>query len=177
MVFDRSTTIKDVTLEVFVEDANWDKALQDHTLLAETAIRAACTQKICAKTSLECNLILANDSYVQKLNREFRGKDKPTNVLSFPTPQNSLTLDETSIGDIFLALETIQKEALSEEKQFAHHFQHLVIHGFLHLLGYDHENESDAKIMEDLEIKTLATLGIHNPYLESDNSRGTSING
>ena len=96
---------------------------------------------------------------IQNLNHQFRGKDKPTNVLAFPSDD-----EEDYIGDIIIALETIQREAQEQDKSFADHFTHLVIHGCLHLLGYDHEQKNEAEEMENKEIELLKKLNIANPY-------------
>ena len=112
------------------------------------------------KTIFEIAVVLADDAFVKDLNSQYRGKNKPTNVLSFPaSPQT------TELGDIVLALETIEKEAKEQEKTFRNHTIHLLTHGFLHLLGYDHMDEKQAGIMEKIEIKALKKLGVSNPYL------------
>ncbi len=105
----------------------------------------------------ELSIVLTDDAHIQALNRDYRNKDKPTNVLSFP--QDGLLL-----GDIILALETVQREATDKGVSFGDHAAHLLIHGYLHLLGYDHQNDKDALQMEALEIKALASLNIDNPY-------------
>jgi probable rRNA maturation factor len=107
----------------------------------------------------EFSLLLTNDTHIQQLNKDFRGQDNPTNVLSFP--------DDTGnyLGDIAIALETIVREAKEQEKDFYHHFIHMLIHGLLHLQGYDHETDIEAEEMEALEIKILADMGIENPYI------------
>ena len=112
---------------------------------------------------------LTDDAAIQILNRDYRHKDKATNVLSFPM-WNSLNeipsdIDETPLGDIIIAFETISREAKDQNKTLADHFSHMLVHGFLHLLGYDHIDDSDATIMESLEIKILKKLAIANPYL------------
>lgn len=104
-------------------------------------------------------LVLADDAFVQPLNATYRGKDRPTNVLSF----NSDAEDE--LGDLIFALETIRQEAEEQDKPFDHHLKHLILHGSLHLLGYDHETEVEAEEMEALEVKILAEFGLSNPYL------------
>ncbi|MEQ1704976.1 MAG: rRNA maturation RNase YbeY [Rickettsiales bacterium] len=119
------------------------------------------------KSVFEIAVVLADDAFVKELNSQYRGKNKPTNVLSFPasspaTDDRQLTTD---LGDIVLALETIENEAREQEKTFRNHAFHLLIHGFLHLLGYDHIHGKQAEIMEKLEIKILKKLGISNPYL------------
>ncbi|EKE10286.1 MAG: hypothetical protein ACD_16C00056G0005 [uncultured bacterium] len=109
----------------------------------------------------EVSLVLTSDTEVQSLNKTYRHKDKPTNVLSFPSEQK----DE--VGDIVLAYETVMKEADELGISPLHHTLHLIVHGFLHLLGYDHENKVDAEKMETLEIEILKALNIRNPYEDS----------
>lgn len=108
----------------------------------------------------ELSVVLSNNAQVKVLNRDYRGKNKPTNVLSFP-----IAPPAPMLGDIVLAYETIEKEAAEKGAAFEAHMMHLLIHGFLHLQGYDHENERDADVMEALEIKALNTLNVGNPYV------------
>ena len=103
-------------------------------------------------------VLLTDDVRVRTLNREFRGKDKPTNVLSFPGAEPPY------LGDIAIAYQTVVKEARAQAKSFAAHAAHLTVHGILHLLDYDHEGDAAAKIMETLEIQILAKLGMSDPY-------------
>jgi probable rRNA maturation factor len=163
-------------VDVFVEEDQWIKTLPLCEDLCSKAIKASFEYKDLIKESFHVNIILANNEYLQKLNREFRGQNKPTNVLSFPSETDYTDDDENMLGDIFLAIETIKEEASFDSKSFEDHLQHLVIHGFLHLLSYDHEIDSDAKIMEDLEIKILESMGIKNPYLEIHDKEGLSLN-
>jgi probable rRNA maturation factor len=109
---------------------------------------------------------LTSDDVVRRLNKTYRGKDAPTNVLSFPTPiLLEPHLDGVRLlGDVVLALETVQREAAEQGIPPLFHLQHLVVHGVLHLLGYDHETEADALVMESLETKILARVGIPDPY-------------
>lgn len=107
----------------------------------------------------EFSVLLTNDTHIQALNRDFRNQDKPTNVLSFPDGEDDY------LGDIAIALETMVKEAKEQDKDFYHHFIHMVIHGLLHLKGYDHEDNKEAEEMESLEIKILADMSIKNPYI------------
>ena len=107
----------------------------------------------------ECVVRLVGENESQQLNAEFRNKDKPTNVLSF-------TYDdlENYIGDIVICLPVVEREALEQNKPFSHHLQHMIVHGILHLLGYDHEQDDEAEQMEALEQAILAQFGIDNPY-------------
>lgn len=107
----------------------------------------------------ELSVLLTDDAHIRALNRDYRGKDKATNVLSFPVPPPAPLL-----GDIVLAYETVQKEAREKKICFEDHLIHLVIHGWLHLQGFDHQNEAEAHEMESLEILALSRLGIDNPY-------------
>lgn len=118
----------------------------------------------------EVSIFLTNDAYMQTLNRDYREKDAPTNVLSFP--QYSLhdikMLCESGkrllLGDVVLSIETLQREALAQDKRVMNHIIHLYIHSMLHLLGFDHEHDQEAQEMEAMEIQFLQTLGIQNPY-------------
>jgi probable rRNA maturation factor len=112
-------------------------------------------------------ILLTNDAEVKTLNRDYRGKNKPTNVLSFPDGSEEMGAHGKTVkhlGDIALAYETIAREAAEQGKALKHHLTHLTIHGILHLMGYDHEAEAEANAMETLEIAILARMGIANPY-------------
>ncbi len=120
---------------------------------------------------LAASVLFSDDEELRNLNREWRGKDKPTNVLSFPMleAEELAELDlegpPVLLGDIALSFDTCAREAAGKSVPLQHHASHLVIHGLLHLAGLDHEtSEADAQVMEDLEIKALAGLGIGNPY-------------
>lgn len=144
--------------------------------LARRAVRAGLSVSpfanlIDKKVSVEVAVKLSDDAEVQSLNANYRGKDKPTNVLSFPMVQPDLLQSlensddgEALLGDIILARETCAAEAAEKDISLHQHATHLIVHGTLHLLGYDHENEADAERMEDLEVKALASLGLPNPY-------------
>jgi probable rRNA maturation factor len=115
----------------------------------------------------ELAIMLTDDEGIRTLNKNWRGIDKPTNVLSFPALQPVGERDDDMprmLGDIAIAYQTTRAEADAERKPFDNHLSHLAVHGFLHLIGYDHEKDSDAEIMEELERKILAQLGIPDPY-------------
>jgi probable rRNA maturation factor len=120
----------------------------------------------------ELAVMLTDDAGIRTLNSNWRGIDKPTNVLSFPALQPSAGggPDDAPrmLGDIAIAYETTRREADDEQKPFDHHLSHLAIHGFLHLMGYDHETDDDAEAMEGLEQEILAQLGIPDPYADRD---------
>lgn len=165
-----------------LESGDWETAVADVERLTEGAARAAfeAAEKpeiLGGDTPVEMSLVLADDALVQTLNRDYRDKDKPTNVLSFALLDDLDDTDESTddvlardegmpilIGDVILAFETVQREALEQGKSFGDHLTHLVIHGVLHLLGYDHQSDPDADRMERLETSILARLGIADPY-------------
>ena len=165
-----------------LESGDWETAVADVERLTEGAARGAfeAAEKpeiLDGDTPVEMSLVLADDALVQTLNRDYRDKDKPTNVLSFALLDDLDDTDESTddvlardegmpilIGDVILAFETVQREALEQGKSFGDHLTHLVIHGVLHLLGYDHQSDPDADRMERLETSILARLGIADPY-------------
>jgi probable rRNA maturation factor len=119
----------------------------------------------------EVSVLLADDATVRRLNADYRGRNRPTNVLSFPMFEDARACaarpspaEAVPLGDIVLAFETVRDEAQTEAKPFPHHVSHLLIHGCLHLLGYDHRSATDAAVMEGLERDVLAQLGIPDPY-------------
>ena len=118
----------------------------------------------------ELAIMLTDDAGIRTLNRNWRGIDKPTNVLSFPALQPRGPREEDDaprmLGDIAIAYETTRKEADEEQKPFDHHLSHLAVHGFLHLIGHDHEKDQEAETMESLEREILSQLGIPDPYAE-----------
>ncbi|MBL4784913.1 MAG: rRNA maturation RNase YbeY [Cohaesibacteraceae bacterium] len=115
---------------------------------------------------LEASFLFTNDTRVQSLNKTYRGQDSPTNVLSFPLDDDAEILGPM-LGDIVLSGETLVREVETLELTFDDHLSHLIIHGFLHLLGYDHIEDDEAEVMESLEIEILAEFGIGNPYSET----------
>lgn len=163
-------------LEVVTDSgADWADRT-DWEALAERAVRAALSQTphgelIDKQVCVEVSIKLSDDAEIQQLNAAYRGKDRPTNVLSFPMIQRDLldSIDNTDdgevlLGDIILARETCVREAAERAIALADHATHLIVHGTLHLLGHDHEQDGEAEVMEALEIRALETLGLPDPY-------------
>ncbi|MES2471861.1 MAG: rRNA maturation RNase YbeY [Pseudomonadota bacterium] len=139
-----------------------DKAWRSHRGLQTRLTQAADAARRSTKLKGGFSILLAGDKRLRALNLDFRGKDKPTNVLSFPSA------DPDYRGDIAIAYGVTKKEAKAAGKSLADHASHLVVHGVLHLAGYDHERPRDAKLMEPLEVKILKRLGIADPYAATD---------
>lgn len=150
-------------IDILMKDEGWTRVLPDCERLIEEALNTTLSTLEASK-SYEISVVLTDDAETQSLNKQWRGKDKPTNVLSFPQDEDTL------LGDIILSLQTIESEAADQSKPLAHHLSHLSVHGLLHLLGFDHENDEEAEEMEGLEIKICAALGIKNPYAGDDKS-------
>ena len=133
--------------------------------VVETSLRHIATQSNC-----EIGIACVDNAESQQLNLEYRGKDKPTNVLSFPSDlpdEMAAILDSFPIGDLVICIPVVLQEALDQQKTPIEHFTHMLVHGTLHLMGYDHEtSEQDAEEMEALEIEILKKLGFDNPYKE-----------
>jgi probable rRNA maturation factor len=156
-----------VDVEIAIECDGWP----DETVLAAMAKSAFSTAMDVLELDEHFNvsLLFTDDAAVKILNRDWRGQDKPTNVLSFPAGDSPVQTEIELLGDIALALETVQRESVEEGKKFDHHLTHLLLHGFLHLCGYDHETgEDDAEEMETLERAILARLAIDDPYAIDD---------
>jgi len=145
-------------IDIEIEDVAWTEALPQAEMLARGAGLAALDKEGAGHEGV--TILLTDDESVRELNARFREKDAPTNVLSFPAPFNP----ERHLGDIALAYGVCAREAAEQGKPLAHHLQHLVVHGVLHLCGYDHIGDDEAEVMEDLERAVLAELGIPDPY-------------
>jgi probable rRNA maturation factor len=150
-----------IDIAIIRNDDDWPDDLDRR---AEEAVRAALA---CAKPKIkgaaELSILLTNDAEQRELNRQWRGKDSSTNVLSFPQIEPFGPVLGI-LGDITLARETLEREAAEQGTSFADHFTHLVVHGFLHILGYDHLTDDEAEQMEGLETEILAELGVADPY-------------
>lgn len=164
-------------LDVAVEDERWNELELEE--LAEKAVAAVFERLSLPREGYEISILACDDGEIAKLNQEFRGKPAPTNVLSWPAfelasgaagdaphppPPAGAGPFETGLGDIAISYDTCAREAAEQAIPLEHHTVHLLVHATLHLLGYDHETGADAALMEGLEVKTLETLNIANPY-------------
>lgn len=158
-------------------EATWRRAMTNVRTTVEKAVHAALSSQLALpKGMIQLSILLTSDAEVRRLNKLWRGQDKPTNVLSFPADQITLGRQEKNkksmvqskpilLGDVVMARETVLREARSEKKTPRAHVSHLTVHGVLHLLGYDHEDSKAAKTMEKLERQVLASLKIADPYV------------
>ena len=163
MADDKTRRPADISIECSVEAGAWPP---EETLrqTAQEAVTAA-ARRAGHEGAATLSVLFTDDAEMQALNSRFRGKDKPTNVLSFPAASGMLPPGvPRHLGDIALGYETVAREAETEQKPFGHHLTHLVVHGFLHLLGYDHETPEEAEEMEQLEREILEGLAIGDPY-------------
>ncbi len=152
--------------------AAWRRFLPRYSALARRAAKSALdlgARALDPGANGELTLVFADDALVRALNRDFRGKDKPTNVLSFSARDGRTTAPGAPLllGDVVLAYETAAAEAAAGAKPLADHVAHLVVHGVLHLLGYDHVRAAGARRMEALEVRVLARLGVADPYRQA----------
>jgi probable rRNA maturation factor len=146
-------------IDVMIDSKRWKEPQKVRSILRRAVARAAAATR--STGGAELAIVLTDDSAMRVLNRDWRGVDKATNVLSFPAKNPG---PKPHLGDIVLAFETIAREAESAHKPFAHHVAHLAVHGFLHLVGYDHEHDADALEMEQTERDILRQLKIPDPY-------------
>jgi probable rRNA maturation factor len=157
-----------IEIYITLQDERWNSAINDiDTLIRKTVFKALHNHLNGIETA-EISIVLADDLFIQELNKTYRNKDMPTNVLSFPmTEFEELEQPLTPfcvLGDIIISYDTIFREAEEQNKPLQDHFTHMMVHGCLHLLHYDHQDEIEAQAMEKLEIDILAPLGIKNPY-------------
>ena len=159
-----------LTIEIGRSGEGWTGALPDAEAIARRAADAA--WKAAGSGTAELSILLSDDAEVRILNRDYRAKDRPTNVLSFPAGDEGAAGRPRLLGDVVLALETIEREAAAQSKPLADHLSHLTVHGVLHLLGHDHQTETQATAMEALETEILRGLGIADPYAALDETVG-----
>jgi probable rRNA maturation factor len=154
-------------ISIDVRDAIWGSVSFDVTGLCRTAAVEAVASAEKTSGEVEISVVLADDDFVRELNKTWRNKDMPTNVLAFPCSAGDDYLGagaERLLGDVIVAFQTAQREADEMKLPLEHHFAHLIVHGVLHLCGYDHMDDGDAAKMEELEVEALARLGIGDPY-------------
>ena len=167
--------IMPINIEILINEPLWKKenrliSAKIKSLIKKIAPQTELKNYLNKNLEIEISVVLSNDEEIKKLNKNYRQKNKPTNVLSFPAvdfknlDKSALELGFMPLGDIILSYQTIKNEAISEKKKFDDHLYHLVIHSLLHLLGHDHEEKKEAEIMENLEINLLKKLDIPNPY-------------
>ena len=155
-----------LSLDISAPSSGWRKLPRARTIARETIAVCVSESGFAARDGAEVSLLLTGDAEVRTLNARWRGQDKPTNVLSFPAAPADRLSDSPALGDIALAFETLAREAEAAGVSLADHYRHLVTHGFLHLIGYDHETDEEAERMEALEKRILARLGVADPYAD-----------
>jgi probable rRNA maturation factor len=151
-------------IDILVQSPLWSAQRGIKAVLRRAVTEAA---SAAAAHNGELAIVLTDDSSIRTLNRDWRRKDEPTNVLSFPAKDQRAGTPH-HLGDIVIAYQTTAREAEAERKPFKHHLAHLAVHGFLHLVGYDHTADEEAEAMEGLEISVLARLRVPNPYVARD---------
>ncbi len=161
----RSAPPARLAIDMLVQSPLWDAQPAAERTVRQ-AIETAAAQLGAAAG--EVSVVLADDGAIRVLNRQWRNIDKATNVLSFPAGKSAADSPAVMHGDIILAYETVASECAEEDRVFLHHLAHLGVHGFLHLIGYDHQTDAEADSMERLESAILAKLGMPDPYLGRD---------
>ncbi len=159
------------SVDIALQDPLWAEIKDIEAFARDIILRTLNTADLPEEASakpLEVSIVFANNDLVQVLNKEYRGKNKPTNVLSFAMldDHEAIIGGVAPLGDIIFAYETIKAEAIEHKKEFNDHLAHLLIHGCLHLMGYDHIEDDDANIMEATEIRILEAMNIQNPYTQ-----------
>jgi probable rRNA maturation factor len=155
-----------LTVDILVESPQWDAQPGVEEAVRRAIVQAAALEGT-ADPAAEVSVLLCDDAVIAALNARWRGRDEPTNVLSFPAPPSGDGAP-AHLGDIAIACETVVREAREQGLPVAQHLAHLAVHGFLHLLGYDHGTDGEAERMERLERDILASLGIPDPYAGRD---------
>ena len=155
-----------ITVDIAIEAAAWGEEARWRPLAEGVAAAVAARDELIVPDEAELSLVLTDDARIRVLNRDWRGFDKPTNVLSFPAADADEDDPGPLLGDVIVAHETMAREAAAEGKSFDDHFAHLLVHGLLHLFGFDHETDEEAEEMEALETEILAGLGVADPYAE-----------
>jgi probable rRNA maturation factor len=152
-------------IDIQVQSTLW----QAEPAAEETVREAVAAAALLSTSDGEVSIVLTDDSAIRALNRDWRGIDKPTNVLSFPATKADSA--PSMLGDIVVAYETLKRECEDEDREFLHHLAHLTVHGFLHLLGYDHQTDAQAEKMEGLESRIMTLMKLPDPYFARDRDR------
>jgi probable rRNA maturation factor len=155
-----------LSLDISAPSALWRGLPRARALARETIAACVAESGFATRAGSRVSLCLADDAELRTLNARWRGIDQPTNVLSFPAAPSERASDAPVLGDIALAYETLAREAEESGASLADHFRHLMAHGFLHLIGYDHQTDEEAERMEELETRILARLGVADPYAD-----------
>jgi probable rRNA maturation factor len=155
-----------LTIDIARESSLWDAEPAAEAVIERAVAAALAAARLDHVPAAELSVVLSDDAGIRRLNGQWRSKDRPTNVLSFPAAPPHAIAAAPLIGDIVLAHETIAREAAADAIAFEDHLAHLAVHGLLHLFGYDHLDDEDAEAMESLETRILADLGIADPYAD-----------
>ena len=155
----------DVAIDISIECVGWSAVVKDPDECCRSAARSALAVATALPDLPALSVLLGDDEAIAALNSQFRGKAGPTNVLSFPAG-DAYPDGVVMLGDIAVARETVEREAASAGISVADHLSHMIVHGTLHLLGFDHQSDAQAEEMESLEVKVLSGMGIANPYAE-----------
>ncbi|WP_454815685.1 rRNA maturation RNase YbeY [Labrys neptuniae] len=156
-----------ITIEIAIESDLWQDPDAIEALITRAVVKSLDVAELAHAPGAELSIVLTDDASIRAINAEWRGKDKPTNVLSFPQAVGDAIETAPMLGDIIFAHETIAREAEETSTSFADHLSHLTVHGLLHLFGHDHLTDAEAEVMEALEVRILAELGIANPYADA----------
>lgn len=161
-----------IAVDIAVEAEVWGEEARWRPLAERVAAAVAARDELIVPEAAELSLVLTDDARIRVLNRDWRGFDKPTNVLSFPAAEADEEDPGPLLGDVVVAHETTAREALDEGRAFEDHVAHLLVHGLLHLFGFDHETDAEAEEMEGLESEIMLGLGLADPWAD-DRPQGT----
>ena len=153
-----------VSLSMLIEAQGWEAQPELEALIERVLAKAESLCGVPLMDGAEVSVLMCDDARIREINKDWRGLDKPTNVLSFPAAPKEALARLPVVGDIAVAYETVVREAAEEGKSLPDHVAHMIAHGFLHLVGFDHETDEEAEEMEALEIRILGELGIADPY-------------
>ena len=161
-----------VACDILIDDARWSGRMDVEGVVNSVVAKALQVTKVVLNRDAEASFTFADDARIRELNAIWRKKDSATNVLSFPAADGAALKTSQLLGDVVLAYETIDREAIEEGKPFADHAAHMIAHGFLHLIGFDHEDDAQADEMEGVESRVLSGLGMPDPWADRENEAG-----